>query len=387
VPAPTAAEGTAPQSRFLFGTLLTDASRAGQEAAAGIRVVELELGWDHYEPRDGVFSASYAAEARKRLTAMRAAGMQVVLGVGLQYPPAWVFNYPNSRYKDQWGHSAGAIVNLTWNQVLRKKAAAYIARINADLGLNSFAAIRIGNGGLAESVFPQEGALGSFWAYDGNAQIATPFRGWKPGSRTWRGVAFTTRQVSRWYDWYVGSLADTLNWQLEAYRSLGFSGDLQVLMPGQGVRPLDYTRAIRGYLGGAGDQNRTVGRGAAWDRVLAKLTNRNRVVAYVSSIADGSGGDDLCQSGDRGVAPSSSTVMAWSATRWISYLADRLGLAKNGENPGPGDVRQYSVVMSVAARQMASCGLQGLMWAHDRNLYDGTSGPTLQDYATVIRSY
>jgi hypothetical protein len=32
-----------------------------------------------------------------------------------------------------------------------------------------------------------------------------------------------------------------------------------------------------------------------------------------------------------------------------------------------------------------SCHLQGLMWAFDDNLYDGTPGSSLDDYAAMIR--
>src|SRR5207248_9244515 len=85
---------------YLFGTLLTDQTKATQEYTANVRVVALELGWDNYEPQDGVFSASYATWAKQKLQAFQAAGMKVVLGVGLQYPPAWVYSYPNSRYVD-----------------------------------------------------------------------------------------------------------------------------------------------------------------------------------------------------------------------------------------------------------------------------------------------
>jgi hypothetical protein len=43
--------------------------------------------------------------------------------------------------------------------------------------------------------------------------------------------------------------------------------------------------------------------------------------------------------------------------------------------------------MSAAARQMHTCGLQGLMWAFDSNLYDGTPGSSLADYSAVISRY
>ena len=112
------------------------------------------------------------------------------------------------------------------------------------------------------------------------------------------------------------------------------------------------------------------------------------MVLYISSVVDGSSNNDLCQSGDTAVALTDPVVNSWSATRWISYLADRSGLPKNGENPGRVDIRRYGkAMMDTSARQMRACGFQGFMWAHDSNLYDGTSGVTLSDYAAVIAQY
>jgi hypothetical protein len=102
-------------------------------------------------------------------------------------------------------------------------------------------------------------------------------------------------------------------------------------------------------------------------------------------MADGSGWNDVCQSGDSGVALTSSSIGLWSAARWVSYLADRYGLAKNGENPGASDTNSYGTAMlDSAAAQMRACGFQGLMWAHDINLYSSTSGISLADYSRVI---
>jgi hypothetical protein len=361
--------------------------RAAAEYAAGVRVVHLELNWGAYEPADGAFSSSYASDARNRLAAMRAAGMKVVLGLGLQYPPSWVFNYPNSRYVDQYGNTAN-VVNLTWNSTLRQKADAYLARVNADLGLSSFWAVRVGSGGNVETLYPDESGRNAYWAYNANAQAGSPFPGWRPGQTSWNGQPFTTAQVGQWYDWYLGSLVDGVNWQLDGYRRLGFTGYLQVLMPGVGSRPSEYNAAIAGYLGGTGDGLHTMGRGAVWDRLLARISDRTHVVAYVSSVADGSGGNDLCSTSDATVSSTSSAVLGWSATRWISYNATKYGLAKNGENPGRGDTNSYGLTMlQSAAAQMQSCGFQGLMWAHDFNLYDGVSGVSLADYAAVLNSY
>jgi hypothetical protein len=393
VPTPTPTPVPTPigtSGNYLFGTLLTDSTRSSTEAASGIGVAHLEVGWDLYEPQDGVFNDTYIGQLRQRLATMRAAGLKVVLGAGLQYPPAWAYAYPDSRYVDQFGRSA-TMLNLTFNLTLRAKAEQYLGRIQQDLGLDNFWAIRVGSGGSVESFYPDmwDGVnANAYWGYDVNAQATSPLPGWKPGQTTLNGGAVTTAQVAGWYDWYLGALVGGVNWQLDVYRGLGYQGNLQVLMPGVGTRPAEYTQAINGYLGGAGDDLHTMGRGAVWYRLLAGIANKQNVVAYVSSMADGSGGDDLCASTDSGVAPTSSTVLSWSATRWISYLSDRYGLAKMGENPGLADTSIYGLTMlDHAATQMKACGFQGMMWAHDADLYSGTSGISLSDYSLVIRDY
>ena len=391
-PAPTATPTAPPVSSgsYLFGTLLTDATRSSGEVAAGVQVVHLELGWNNYEPTEGVFNTAYVSQMRQRLATMRAAGLKVVLGAGLQYPPGWAFAYPNSRYVNQYG-ATGRELNLTFNASLRAKAARYLARIDADFDLDSFWAVRVGAGGAIETVYPAHTADGvhsnAYWAYDPAAQASSPFPGWKPGQTTYQGRPFTTAEVRTWYAWYVGALVDGVDWQLATYRSLGFGGFLQVLLPGQGTRPLDDARGISTYLDGSADGNRTMSRGAAWDRVLGGIADKRNVVAYVSSLADGSGWNDVCQSGDSGVALTSPAIGLWSAARWTSYLADRYGLAKNGENPGPNDTNAYGTTMlDRAAAQMRACGFQGLMWAHDINLYAAGSGISLADYSRVIRA-
>lgn len=394
VPSPTPAPTVTPS--YTFGTLLSDDKNATQLYAAGVRVVHLELGWDAYEPREGAFNAAYATAAAQKLKVFRDAGLQVVLGVGLQYPPAWIYTYPNSRYVDQVGHTAGA-VNLTFNQALRQRAAAYIARVHQDLGLNNFVAVRIGSGGLIEAMYPSEnegGGTNSYWAFDVNAQggtgrpasiAANPYPGWQPGQTSYQGQPFTVAQVQIWYDWYLGAMVDGINWQLGVYQQLGYTGDRQVLLPGLGSRPDEYGSAIAHYLNGTGDTMQTMGRAAVWNKVIAGLTNRQKVVIYISSLADGSGGNNVCSSADMAVREDDPQVDTWSAARWISYNANRYGLQKNGENPGSVDTKAYGLSMLQAAvLQMRACGLQGMMWAHEANLYDNTSGITVADYAAAI---
>lgn len=282
-PTPTPSPTAGGSGGYLFGTLLTDASRAAEEYTAGVRVVHVELGWDNYEPQDGVFNDSYISQVRQRLAMMRAAGMRVVLGAGLQYPPSWAYTYPNSQYVNQFGGKSREL-NLTFNATLRAKAAQYLARLDADLNLNSFWAVRVGAGGNIETLYPAHNADGintnAYWAYDPTAQAASPFPGWRPGQTTYAGRSFTTTDVRAWYDWYVGALVDGVDWQLTTNRNLGFGGFFQVLMPGVGTRPSEYEEATKGYLGGAGDTLHTI------EQPRSVATMAPRWVPWVEWLAD-----------------------------------------------------------------------------------------------------
>ncbi len=76
----TASAAAVPSGQYLFGTLVTDANRSTAEAAAGVKVVQLELSWKNYEPTEGAFNTTYVNQMRQRLATMRAAGLKVVLG-------------------------------------------------------------------------------------------------------------------------------------------------------------------------------------------------------------------------------------------------------------------------------------------------------------------
>jgi hypothetical protein len=184
-------------------------------------------------------------------------------------------------------------------------------------------------------------------------------------------------------------MVDGINWQIAAYRRNGYTGYIQVLMPGVGTRPADYVTAIGAYLSGPGDASQTMGRAAVWDKVVDDLSDRRGVVLYISSLADGSGGDDQCQPGDRTVGRDDPAIMDWSAARWLSYNADRYQMLKNGENPGRVDMTPgYGQAMLTAAiGQMRSCGLQGLMWAHDFDLNASNSPLSLDEYGRRIAEH
>jgi hypothetical protein len=336
---------------------------------------------------------------RARVDALRAAGLQVVLGPGINDAPAWAVQSEGSTYVDQYGVSASGVPNVTFSQRLRSLAAKYIHRLLTDFGVSTFWAIRVGSGADVEVLYPtawdSAGHTNAYWAYDPNAQSgsdrpssipAPPMPGWKPGEREYQGKPVSTDQVQAWYEWYVGAMVDGVNWQIATFKATGFTGPLQVLMPGLGTRPSEYRDAISDYLGGRGDASHTLGRGAMWNVVIDGLTDRAKVVAYISSVADGSGNDDGCQADDSTISLDDPTINNWSATRWISFNANRYGMDKGGENPGRHDQAQRygQSMLAGAMRQVKACGLSTFLWAHDGDLYAPSSGISLDEYARAI---
>ena len=313
----------------LFGTLQTQAAHADDEWAGGERLTMMELEWRRYETRDGVFDAAYSASQRRALEKLRAIGFKVTLGLGTHYTPRWLADLPGARFVDQAG-AQSKDVNFVFNQKTRRYLERYLRRIDADLGLKNFGAIRIDSGGNGEMLYPNDG---NFWAFDNNAQNGPdrpadlplcPSPGWKPGQD-----GLTPAQIRAWGDWYVRCLALTADWQMRTLDSLGFTGWYQILTPGSGVRPSRYEEDIRNRL-----QDGLFGVGAVWQKLYEFLPHKRRVVVYVSSVGDRSGGDDTTQPGDSQVALTDPIADHWSATRWQVRLAGEYGLPVGGENPG-----------------------------------------------------
>lgn len=337
--------------------LQPQANLADSTIAAGASIRSLELGWDQYEPTQGNFAGAYIATQQAKLAAMVAAGASVVLDLGLQYPPAWAAAI--RPMVDQAAHTV-SVANTIWSATARTAAASYIARVFADLGA-TFYAVRLGSGVQVETLYPgNSGGTKSYWAYDADAQAACPVPGWKPGDASPNGEATT------FWAWYVGQLVATANY-LQSKVRLAYSGTIHQLMPGQGVRPEQVAQLISSNL-----TDVTVlasERGAAWDTVVAGITNRANVVVYCSSLADGSGANEA-----------STDKRQWSAAHWIAYNADLYGMSKAGENPGSSS---YAVMQTMFA-QASAYGYSPLLWAFESQLYGGVYA-TLYQYALLIR--
>jgi hypothetical protein len=364
-------------SALSYGTLGTQASTAGIESQAGVTMAMLELNWGSFEPRPGEVSAPYLATMRSCLRAYQAAGQRVTLGLGLHYPPSWLFCLPGRRYVDQHGDVSDQ-ADFVFSQAVRAAAARYLALVAAALPLPDLWAIRLTSGGDGEMLYPPGG---TYWAFGPPALTGTglaagmtpnPYPDWRPGQPGLR-----PDQIDRWVNWYVGGLANVTTWQMQTLSRLGFTGYYQTVTPGSGTRPGDLAEDEEQNLLDTG----TTAVGAVWDRYYGMLGHRTNVMAYISSVADRSGDDDCGQASDTLTPLTSAEMGSWSATRWITRVAREHGLAVGGENPGYGlpdalnghyTNPSAAGMMASALRQARSCGFTVFYWAHDVHLWDGT---------------
>jgi hypothetical protein len=374
-------------SSLLWGTLDTQTGHAATEDHAGVTMAMFEFNWASFEPSNGVFSASYLATMRSELAAYQAAGQRVTLGLGTQNAPSWVTSLANGTYIDQSGN-VSTEADWVFSAAVRSAAATYFNKIAADFPLTDFWAIRISSGGDPEMLYP---GGGTYWAFGPSAltgrglpsgMTANPFPSWKPGT-----AGLTQAQIDTWVNWYIGGLDNVTNWQMQTLSNLGFTGYYETVTPGSGTRPDDLTQTEKANLSNDG----TTGAGAVWDRYYAMLPNKTNVIAYISSVADQSGGNDLCAAGDDVMPLTSTTMDSWSATRWISRIAVADNLLIGGENPGygiPASLNSFYTntsstgMMASAIKQALTCNFKVYYWAHDIHLWDGTLPFTL--YTTDI---
>jgi hypothetical protein len=360
----------------LWGTLDTETGTAATEDSAGVTMAMFELNWASFEPSEGTFSASYLATLRSELAAYTATGQQVTLGLGTQNAPSWVFSLADSTYIDQNGTVSGE-ADWVFSAAVRTAALAYFDKIAADFPLTDFWAIRLTSGGDPEMLYP---AGGTYWAFNPSAltgralpagMTANPFPRWKPGT-----AGLTRAQLGTWVNWYIGGLDNVTNWQMQILSKLGFTGYYETVTPGSGTRPDILTQTEQQNLSNDG----TTGVGAVWDRYYAMLPDKTRVIAYISSAADQSGGNDSCQPADTTLPLTDTAMDSWSATRWITRIAAANGLLTGGENPGrgmPASLSSFEAntssagMMASAIRQARSCHFKVFYWAHDADLWDG----------------
>ena len=415
----TAAAGAAPARTPLeIGVLATscEPERAVTQARAGVRLAVLDIAWDRYEPRPGEFDDGYAADVRRRVTTCDAAGIALVLGPGLQYPPGWVLGLPAGTYRNRAGETPDPpAANLVFSSAVRDAAARYLARLDADLGLERFRAVRIGTTPTGELGYPGPGPRAAFWAFDDAAQggagraagvAPSPLPGWAPGESVWRDAPVTPDQVTAWFRWYSDAVVSALAWQVDVLRGMGFAGDLHVPVAGRGTLPADLAAAVVHRLGSTG-RDGALGRGLDYPAqfpALARLdAGPGRVVIDFAGLDDVSAvraraldpPQDACRSDDVDtVRARSGEVALWSAQRWTTANARLTGLALVGENPGgpalahtggAPDSDSAAEQLRYAPRYAQDCGLTQFYWAFEETLYDEHSGVGVTDLETWMK--
>ncbi len=365
----------------LYGVLQPSVAHRARVWQAGIRLQTFELGWDAYEPTEEGWDATYIQQQRDRLAGMRAAGFAPVLDLGLQYPPAWLFSLPDSRFVNQYGDAYGDGpgtngANAIFNQAVRDRQARYIARVLRDLG-RDFYAIRVGGGSYGEVGYPHPvfgGHDNGYWAYDRIAQgtapglpigmTTAPIPGWYPGMVGTNHLAAAT-----FVDWYLASLQHYHDWQIATVRRL-YAGRIAVLYPSWGLRPGQLDEAIADDLGGmtSAEINGEVQRGFDFARLVGAINDPN-VLVYTTWL-------DADDSGDTG-----ADRRNWSPVRYLAALADANAVHPRlwGENTGRGDLS----AMQRSFRQMRSYNLLGLLWAFEPELHGGGHA-SLSEYAALI---
>lgn len=361
----------------LVGTLGTRPATAAQEAENGVDVGMVELRWADWETSPGVWDQAYQRQITDHIATLHGAGLKVTLGLGLHYTPSWIRDRP---FVDEHG-TRSAQADLVFDARNRAAAEAFVGHAARVVDFSRLWAVRISSGSRSELLYPQGG---TWWAFSPGALgtaarpptvQANPFPDWRPGDRD--GLPEADRR--RWYHWYLASLADTARWQMRLAQAHGFGGWFQILTPGSGVRP-----SAREELIEQGLPNGLGGEGADWPglyELVAGFGPPGRVVAYVTSVGDDSGGNRGCGPGDRAVPLDADRTDSWSATRWISRIAAEHGFPVAGENPGyaasPEYQRQYrddsaDGLLAATFRLATQCSFQSVYWAHDDQLWDGT---------------
>jgi hypothetical protein len=379
-----------------------------------------EMQWAQAEPAPGVVDEDYLASIRDRVRACAQGGMRVVLGLGLQNPPSWVLRLPGATYLDQEGRtSSQGEADLVFSAEARDAAVAYLRDVAGRGGFERVATVRLA--GELGYPSPEPGSSGTtFWAFGPAAQGGpgravgvepSPMPGWLPGSPTWQDAPVGADAVGRWYDWYAGSLADSIVWLADAMRGVGFTGDFHVPVAGRGVLPADRQEAVDGLLDGRADPDGALGKGGDYpaqfgvfadlDAKLRGQSPPSRLLIDFTSLDDDSAvraraadpPQDTCRPDDTTASLTAAGLDRGASQRWTVTLAHEAGLGVVAENPGPpdfdntgGTAQSDSVAdqMVQAGRYARDCRLEAWYLAFEDQLFEPGSGIDVAAYGRVI---
>jgi len=368
----------------LIGTLECAPSHIAATNDAGARGVVVGISWDRAETGDGQFNTVYLGEVKAEVEAFRAGGKSIVLDLGVQYPPQWIFGFASSHFVNQYGKAFDPApgqgdcgVNLVFSQEMRDKFAAYVHKVFGELGAN-FYAVRLGGGRYGELGYPINqvgGQSNCYWAFDPIAQgkepglaagmAPDPVVGWTPGM-----ASEGHDSARRFLDWYMASMKNYHDWQITTLRQ-NFAGPLFMMYPSTGgIRPGQLDAAINDDGNGSSQAEKTgeIGRGFDTARFVAGISDP-QVVVY-STWIDGFEGND-----DRSADPA-----RWSPGHYVASLAaaHQPPLLVGGENTGhPDDLANLKLTF----QRMRDNHLCVMFWAFEPTLFDGKDRhATIEDF-------
>jgi hypothetical protein len=374
-----------------IGVLLADPHYLLSDYIAGVRIATLEVKWRLWEPAPNHTEAKYVLHMQQVARRYREAGYSLSVDVGLQYAPEWVLNLVNGQMRSQFGTLSGT-ADFVFNAQVRQLAASYIRDVVQALGPVS--SYRIGLSEHGETLYP-DASQGEWWAFSPIAQgrvsglppasRPSPLPGWIPGMQLWQGRTVTADEVRLWYQWYLGSLISAHTWEALAFRSAGFTGTLQLVMPGSGTNPLAYDERLANFLRASPrDGFETMNTGAVWFRVLELFPFREGIAVDVSSVYDLSGDPrgNACEVDDQMVDfTRDRSVDSWSSTRWLAYLGRRFGYNELvGESTGDNDYADMQPTFELAD----ACGLREIYWAWDYQLHRSGLSPMQLNIAATM---
>lgn len=408
-----------------FGVLgsTCDAERVDALEQAGVELAQVDVLWDRLETAPGQLDSDYAEELAATVETCRDAGIEVILGLGLQYAPDWVSQLPGGEYLDQIGNvHPTRVPNIVFSRDVRRAFEQHAGNVFELVPGESIHAIRLGTNEAGELGYPGagEGGMGpdtGFWAFDDAAQTGVglpsgvdqvPLPGWKPGDKAWRGRTVTADHVGTWFSWYSGAAADAVLWQANMLRDLGYAGNFHVPLAGRGTLPADLRLAIASELDGTGDRDGSLERGLYYPDQLQALkegVGSDDLIADVTALDDATAvrartrqpGTDTCSPEDQDIdLVTQPDVDRWSAARWTIANARKAGLDVIGENPGspyaPGtggdaDSDNLRDQMEHAPRYAAECGLSAFLWAFEDDLFGDPRQISLDEYRETISAY
>lgn len=361
---------------YVFGVIGNDTTHLQAERDAGVRAKLFYLSWREFYPQEGVRDTTYIAAKKQELRRLREAGFKIILNLGYQDAPLWVHqNYEDSYYVNQYAELYAATdnfdngdVNLIFNDQLRGLVASYMQEVVSEFGTD-FYAVRLGGGRYGELTYPPtdvNGKTNLYWAYDQNALASSPVPGWTPGDPSPNGEA------SEFLDWYLDSLVDYQDWQINALRDTGYDGKIMMLYPSWGIRPGQIDEALETNLDGttSAEENGEIQRGYDFARQVKAISDPKVVLTTTWLEANPDATSDL-----------QYDPRYWSPVHYLSSLAKAhpLQLRLYGENGGRDDMK----AMELAAYRMRRYGLLGMCWYNEKELFSNRYA-SLEDYEWVI---